>query len=65
MPGTWLTITATLNSRAAATGWHNQRIARYTVPLPIRARNNHSGVASRASGGRKYDSIMCCNMCPE
>ena len=32
---------------------------------PISARSSHSGVASSASGGRKYDSIMCWSMCTE
>ena len=64
-PGTWVTITATLKITPATTGWQNQRTTRYSRPSPMSVRNSHSGVASSARGGRKYDSIMCWNMCAE
>ncbi len=63
--GTWVVITTALNARPATTGLHSHASTRYPRPLPTSTRSNHSGVAMSTSGGMKYDSSMCCNMCAE
>ena len=55
----------TLNNTPAITGLANQRITFPARCDPRMARNNHTGVASNTSGGKKYDNAMCWNMCTE
>ena len=65
MPGTWLTITDTLNRKPAATGWQNHLSVRYTRPRPIECPEQPLGRRQQGQRRQKYESIMCCNMCPE